>query len=251
MVALVFSADLLTLDKTNLVAHWDAMNSTSMVVDPAGKIAIWVDSVNQYDVKAPAANRPLFVANAINNFPAIDFTGSNIGLISDIKYSVGPNNPFTWIMAVKPTAGNGWTNIFTTSDNNWDGLNGGNPYEYYPISAASDGIHGWSTPNDLRNNDLSDDTLTIYTIWYDGNTAKIYWGNSMKAEITPTSWDRGPIGYVAMGFGVQNEGHDYFGYIGEVLAYDTALGTNALNIMITAMTTKWTSGKLWEEAGMC
>ena len=243
-----FFAELLTLEETNLIAHWDAMNHTSTIVDDDGKVETWVDTVNEYDVKAGIGNRPLYVANAINDFPAIDFTGSNIGLISDIKYSVGPNGPFTWIMAIRPISNSGWKNIFTTSDNNWDGLNGGSGY--YPISASYDGIHGWSTPSDLTGNDLPDDTLTIYTVWYDGNNAKIFWGDSMKAEMTPTSWDRGPIGYVAMGFGVQNAGHDYSGYIGEVLAYDTALGTDALSNMISAMTTKWTSGGLWVESGM-
>ena len=56
---------------------------------------------------------------------------------------------------------------------------------------------------------------------------------------------------MAMGFGVQNAGHDYSGYIGEVLAYDTALGSDGLDNMISAMTTKWTSGGVWVESGMC
>ena len=219
------------------------MNHLSMTVDGDGNVESWVDMVGGYDVKASGVNRPKYVSRAINDFPAIDFSGTDVGLISDKKYSIGPNDSFTWIMAVKPTAGNKWTNIFSTSDNNWDGLNRGDIH--YPISAASGGIHGWSTTDDLERHDLPADTLTIYTIWFDGRDAKLYWGKVMKGEVKPTSWDKGSIGYVAMGLGVQNTNHDYFGYIGEVLAYDVALKTDELNDMITAMTTKWTTGVLW------
>ena len=35
--------------------------------------------------------------------------------------------------------------------------------------------------------------LTIYTVWYDGTNAKIYWGNTIKTENRPTNWNKGQI----------------------------------------------------------
>ena len=232
---------------TNLAGHWDAMSSASLTKDDLGKVSVWQDLKEKYDVKADAAHQPKYVENAINGFPAIDFSGSAIGLVSDVKFSKGPDSPFTWIMAVQPRETNEWHNIFSTSDANWAGL--GKSYSYYPISAASDGIHGWSTPSDVRDLELSVDQLTIYTIWYDGTNAKIYWGKDLKATNTPSNWNKGPTGYVAMGLGLQNRGHDYSGYIGEVLVYDVALESEQLNETIDAMTKKWTTGASWKKPG--
>lgn len=221
------------------------METSSISKDGSNKVGIWTDVDENYNVKASGANRPEFVPSAINGFPAIDFTGANVGLCSDIKYSKAPNDPFTWIMAVQPSDSNGVTNLFTTGDNNWSALNTGRN-DYYPIAAAINGIHGWSTTNDLNNIRLPTKQLTIYTIWYDGSKAKVYWGNVMKGELTTRNWNRGPKGYVVMGLGMQNWPHQYSGYIGEVLAYDVALDQNALTSIIDAMTTKWTIGTSWK-----
>ena len=76
------------------------MNPENVVKDDEGKVATWFDMKKKYDVKANSVNRPRFVSSAINGFPGIDFTGANIGLVSDVKYSKAPGHPFTWIMAV-------------------------------------------------------------------------------------------------------------------------------------------------------
>ena len=221
------------------------MKPYGMMKDGQGKVMTWFDLRKKYDVKANSVNRPRFVSSAINGFPGIDFTGANIGLVSDVKYSKAPGHPFTWIMAVKPKAGNTWNNIFSTADNNWDGLNINSGWVYYPIAASSDGAHGWGEPSNIRGFELPAEELTIYTVWYDGTNAKIYWGNTIKTENRPTNWNKGQIGFVSMGLGIQNTNHDYSGFIGEVLAYDTALEASRLKKIIDAMTIKWTTGESW------
>ena len=159
------------------------MSAGSITKDGFGKVSSWSDLEMKYDVKAASKHQPKFVSNAINGFPAIDFSGAAIGLVSDVKYSKGPNTPFTWIMAIKPTAGNGWANIFSTSDGNWPALNThrgcGKGNLYLPVTAASKGIHvwcNWVTGGSIGTAQLPVDKLTIYTVWYDGTTTKMYWG---------------------------------------------------------------------------
>ena len=220
------------------------MKPGSVIKDGLDKVSLWSDMEMKYDVKSTGKHQPKFVSKAINGFPAIDFSGADVGLVSDVKYSKGPNAPFTWIMAVQPQAVNGWPNIFSTSDSNWSGLN--KWAGYYGIAATTDGIHGWSTPSDLRKSHLPTNKLTIYTIWYDGTIAKVYWNKDIKITHTSKDWGKGPTGYVAMGLGLQNHHHDYSGYIGEVLAYDVALESTKHNQMIDAMIEKWTTGASWK-----
>ena len=77
------------------------------------------------------------------------------------------------------------------------------------------------------------------------------WGKNIKEtkNATQKEWRKGQPGYVAMGLALQNKGHDYSGYIGEVLAYDAALESSVLGKLIDAMTTKWTTGKSWKNSG--
>lgn len=238
------------LYKTNLEGHWDAMSLSSLTKDGNNKVSRWSDLQMKYDVKAPAINQPKYVSNAINGFPAIDFSGTDIGLASDVKYAKGPNTPFTWIMAIKPKAGKGWDNLFSTSDGNWGVLNlqnvrTCNDYKYYPIAATIKGIHGWCVSS-YSTSPLPNDKLTIQTIWYDGTTVKVYNGKDIKATQTPSDWGKGQIGYVTIGIGMQHRNHRYSGYVGEVLAYDVALESSKLNSMIDAMTEKWTTGGSWK-----
>ena len=231
--------------------HWDAMDSSRISKDDSNLVNRWSDSNQQYDLKASGENRPKYIANAINNFAALDFTGVNIGLVSDHKYSNGPNDPFTWIMAVKPGK-NTNANIFSTSDNNWKGLNIGRP-DYHPVAATSHGIHAWaaSSGSSTLSLKMPMDELTILTLKYDGNEATVYWGMTKVGTLSPNTeeWKRGPIGYISMGLGVQNTAHDYSGFIGEVLAYNVDLKSPILEEMIERMSTKWTIGLQWKKLG--
>ena len=115
--------------------------------------------------------------------------------------------------------------------------------EKFFLFEASDGVHGWAGPNDVTGLNLPTNQLTVYTIWFDGTTCKIYWGSEMKQEFTQSGWDQGALGYVVMGLGMQNNGHDYSGYIGEVLAYTVALPESEMLSHIQDMETKWSPGK--------
>ena len=238
------------LYKTNLEGHWDAMSLSSVTKDSNSKVSRWSDLQMKYDVKAPTKHQPKYVSNAINGFPAIDFSGADTGLVSGFKYSKGPNTPFTWIMAIQPKGSHSWDNLFSTSDGNWAVFNtrpdSCDKYAYYPIAATSDGIHGWCHGSEVRISGLPNDKLTIYTIWYDGTTVKIYSGKDIKATNKPTNWGKGQTGYVSFGIGMQHSSHQYWGYVGEVLAYDVALESSNVNAMIDAMTEKWTTGGSWK-----
>lgn len=217
---------------------------------------MWSDTNQNYDLKTSNPNfRPKYVTNAINNFPAIDFTGNNVGLVSEHKYSNGPNDPFTWIMAVQAKESDNPThqNIFSTSDNNWQGLNINRP-DFIPVAASNLGIHVWAAAaeNNIEGPKLPKDKLIILTVKYDGKVASVSWGMNKKASVTPGSnskWKQGQPGYVAMGLALQNNRHDYSGYIGEVLAYDVELESSVLERMVEAMSIKWTTGKLWKRSG--
>ena len=237
------------------------MDLSSICKDTSDYVDMWSDSNSNgvyYDLKASGDNRPKYVADAINNFPAIDFTGANVGLVSEHKYLKGPNEPFTWIMAIqgKDSGGGGsrppHKNIFTTSDNNWAGLNI-NRDDLYPVAASNRGVHIWAAQyhNNVNGPELTKDELTILSVKYDGTEVSVRWGKD-KTETknaTQMEWRRGQPGYVAMGLALQNEHHDYSGYIGEVLVYDVALESSVLENMIDVMTTKWTTGKTWKRSG--
>ena len=112
------------------------MELTSITKDNSNKVSQWNDLDAHYDVKASGNSRPTYAENIIGGkYPAIDFTGSNIGLIADVKYSQVGNQPFTWIAALQPTA-TGWLNIFTTNDAPWSDLNSG-VWNYHPISMVT------------------------------------------------------------------------------------------------------------------
>ena len=226
------------------------MDISRISKDHSDYVNIWSDSSQHYDLKASGNPRPKYVKKAINNYPAVDFTGTNVGLVSNHKYSNGPNDPFTWIMAVQPKdSGDRPQNIFSTSDNNWHG-----PGDFFPVAASNQGIHVWaaSPENNINDAKLPKDELTIFTVRYDGKEAFVYWGMNKRASLIPQSnsnWKRGPPGYVAMGLALQNANHDYSGYIGEILAYDVALKHSVLEKMVVSMTAKWTTGKPWKESG--
>ena len=244
------------LHENNLNGHWDAMDFSSIQKDDSNFVDNWLDRNQHYNLKASGENRPKYVLHAINSLAAIDFTGANVGLVSIFTYSNGPNDPFTWIMAVKPSVitnqGHG-NNIFSTSDNNWNGLNINRP-DFHPVSASTNGIHAWASQlkNSIVDQKLPVNKLTILTIKYDGKEASVYWDMNKMATITPDNaeWGRGPIGYISMGLGLQNANHDYSGFIAEVLAYNVALESPILDEMIEAMSTKWTTGKQWKKSGL-
>ena len=242
------------LHENNLNGHWDAMDLSTIQKDSSNFVDSWLDKNQHYDLKASGENRPKYVLNAINNFAAIDFTGANVGLVSDLKYSNGPNEPFTWIMAVKPTIITLIKpyNIFTTSDNNWNGLNI-NRDDFHPVAASTNGIHAWAgnQKSNLKDQRITTSELTILTVKYDGKEASVYWNMNKMAAFAPDSavWERGPVGYVSMGLGVQNDRHDYSGFIGEVLTYNVALESPILHEMIEAMSIKWTTGTQWTKSG--
>ena len=246
----------LDLYETNLKGHWDAMDLSSISKDQWNNVNMWSDSNQNYDLMTSNPDyRPKYVTNAINSLSAIDFSGKNVGLVSEHKYSNGPNDPFTWIMAVQTKASDNQTpqNIFSTSDNNWQGLNI-NRADFYPVAASTHGIHVWvgKTEDQIKSLKLPKDKLIILSVKYDGKVASISWGMNEKGSVTPSSdsiWRKGQPGYVAMGLAIQNNRHDYSGYIGEVLAYDVELESSILEKMIVAMSTKWTTGKSWNKSG--
>ena len=172
--------------------------------DRWGRIRVeeWKDQRGTYHLTRKIPGFPDFNSTAINGLPALHFQLSY--LVCDVKYSKRPNSPFTWIMAVKPGHFRREGNIFTTSDLQ-EIHDAKKEHTATPIYARTDGIDGPFTNDtklEFHGHNLPLQELTIYTIWYDGNNAKIFWGKNLKVHSEVVIDRAGEAGFIVMGRGV-------------------------------------------------
>ena len=225
----------------SLIGHWDAMDQSSIVRNESGYIDLWTDKMGNFDLKSAGQSHPKYVSEAIHGNPAVDFTGYDIGLISDVKYMRLSNQPFTCIMVVKPTSDDLFQHIFTVTSANW--TESGIGTDYFPIVAMTNGIFVFD--DDLHAFDkvvLEKDFLQIYTVRYDGSKLIASIGIPDSNNQKPVNLDQERAGYIKMG-------RNYTGLIGEMLLYDAALEFPVITNLIHLMSKKWTTGIQWKKPG--
>ena len=225
----------------NLIGHWDAMDQSSIVRNESGYIEIWADKMGNLDLKSAGQSQPKYASEAIHGNSAVDFTGSDIGLISDVKYIRSSNQPFTCIMVVKPKSDDLFQHIFTVTSANWTGSGMGT--DYFPIVAMTNGIFVYD--NDLHAFDkllLEKDLLHIYTIRYDGSNLIASKGVPNPKNQKPINLDSERSGYIKMG-------KNYTGLVGEILLFNAALEFPVITNLIHSLSKKWTAGIQWENPG--
>ena len=225
------------------------MDDSSIIKDESGFVEVWSDKAGNFDVKSSGQNRPEYAANAINGYPAINFTGSRVGLISDVKYSKSPNQPFTWIMAVRTTFDTQpYQNIFTTTGATWAETN--LETDYFPVIATSDGIYSFYQHKKFFTKfRLPKDELQIYVVRFDGSKLTVSLGIPDPKNEEPVDWVKEQVGYVNMGRYYSDKGWPYIGFLGEILAYDIALEWPVLNNLVHSMNKKWNTGINWKKKG--
>jgi hypothetical protein len=229
---------------TDAEGHWDA----NTVVHDGSTIESWTDlSGKGFDVTGDA----VYVANAINGHPAIHFE-DNQYLVSDESTKHGTNcdadNSFTWVSVVKmESGGTDWRNIFSPMERCTAGYDG--TYDRYPWSMSARGVHGWSTNPDWQIDGICQaNEMCVYVHRYDADTdeysVKALQQDGESKAFTKSmlpSCNSGAQGCVAFGRGMQNDWQYFEGYIGEFVAFDTALPDDELSTMMADLKDKWTT----------
>ena len=224
------------------MGHWDAMDQSSIVRNESNYVEIWSDKMGNFDVKAFGQSHPEYVSNAIHGNPAVNFSGSDIGLISDVRYSRLSNQPFTCIMVVQPTSDALEQHIFSISTANW--TESGVGTDYFPIVAMTDGIFLFDQGlHEFENEVLAKDFLQIYTLRYDGSDMIVSIGIPNPKNQKSITLDKETEGYIKMG-------KNYTGLIGEILLYNVALEFSVITNLVHSMSKKWTAGIQWKKPGM-
>ena len=225
------------------------MDESSIIKDESGFVDVWSDKAGNFDVKSSEQNQPEYAANAINGYPAINFTGSHVGLISDVKYSRNANQSFTWIMAIKTTSDTQPDqNIFTTTGATWDETK--LETDYFPIIATSNGIYSFHHYQKLFETvELPKDKLQIYVVRFDGSKLIVSLGIPDPKKEKSVDWVKEQVGYINMGRQSADKGEPFIGFIGEILAYDIALDWPVLSNLVHSMNKKWNTGIKWKNQG--
>ena len=223
------------------------MDISSIITDESGFINMWSDKTGNFNVKSAGQNRPKLVSTAINGNPAINFTGSNIGMVSDAKHSRSSNNPFTWLMALKSTSDDMLKHVFTTTGADWTELGVGT--DYFPIAATTNGVFSYHQElKFFENETLLKDHLQIYTVRFDGSELIASMGIPDPLNAIAVDWTKEQVGHINIGKHSHDRSMDFEGFIGEILAYDIALDWNVLTNLINELSKKWTAGIQWKKS---
>jgi len=190
---------------------------------------------------APILALPKSSQNSHPQYPAIYFDNGS-GLISTVKHPSGCGESWTWFVVLKP-AHTSWSNIFSTMDAPADRLNN-HGYNYFPWSITPTGVHGWASAPNWSPGTLSVNKLQV--VAYSTEKTKGLTINYYEQGKSPREYRNDGLnqvctgqGYVVMGRGTQNNGHNYKGLIYEAITFPRFMKNDEIRVIANKLLDKY------------
>lgn len=184
-------------------------------LDLAGGVSTWSDQsgLGNNATQVTGANRPTVLANALNGYPAIHFTGSSAQYFNLPNFLNGASATAAEVLVVLRST-------VTSGTNNGLWYFGTNPYDWYPLNSGA--VYESFGSNAQKPEDLPILNISQFHV-YDVSSATGAWKSRLDG-LTMCQTSTSTVAFNTTPYlGLNGSGNGFYGDIAEILVYDHVL----------------------------